>query len=525
MNARLNLRSVVSATMRLLVAAGSVLGAPMVPAQTDGYDVDYALIADSSRPAGAEADRELVEIQKRVLEVIRKASPAMVRIARGANDRGGLFLSGIIVTTNGCVMTRGQHGLSAGKTVAFHLADGRCVTGEVLGASWGLDIGLMRITEKGSWPYVELGKSSEAKAGDVCLALGYTLLDKGPGRIDQGLTSRVGRILTSAAPSWFSISCPLDTGDEGGGLFDLQGRLIGINAKVISELTRQNRRDRAGAICTGVELFQKHWDGLCAGKQIDGLLWPAPEDSAGGTGRAVELLSTPMINDARVVAALEKTQPATVRFGTGERKTDYHSGVIITSDGYIATCAHHHRPPGQDVTICLPDGRNVAGQVLGSNPLSDVGLVKITEKGLWPHAEVGNSIGLKLGAPCVLLGYPYLESPGGLLDTNRQPAVKTGVVVDTGDMRTGVPGLFKTSCRFSGGFSGGGVFDLEGRLVGVHSGGDNENGPARHVRVELLRVQWEFLAAGKPYGSVATNGPDPMIEGLERLFQGRPWTN
>ena len=309
---------------------------------------------------------------------------------------------------------------------------------------------------------MELGKSSEAKAGDVCLALGYTLLDKGPGRIDQGLTSRVGRILTSAAPLWFSISCPLDTGDEGGGLFDLRGHLIGINAKVISELTRQNRRDRAGGICCGIEVFQKHWDGLCAGRQIDGLPWAASEPSTGGT---VLPSSAPPVDDPRVVSALQKAQPATVRFGTGERKTDYHSGVIISSDGYIATCAHHDCPPGQDVTICLPDGRSVAGQVLGSNPLSDVGLVKITEKGLWPHAEFGSSIGLKLGAPCVLLGYPYLESPGGLLDTNRQPAVRTGVVVDTADKRTGVPGLFKTSCRFGAGFSGGGVFDLEGRLV------------------------------------------------------------
>lgn len=45
------------------------------------------------------------------------------------------------------------------------------------------------------------------------------------------------------------------------------------------------------------------------------------------------------------------------------------------------------------------------------------------------------------------------------------------------------------------------------------------------VRVELLRVQWEILAGGKPYGSVATNGPDPMIDGLESLFQGKAWKN
>jgi len=53
MNEIMNLSSVGSATMRVLVAAGSALGAAMVPAQTDGYDNDYALIADSSLPAEA----------------------------------------------------------------------------------------------------------------------------------------------------------------------------------------------------------------------------------------------------------------------------------------------------------------------------------------------------------------------------------------------------------------------------------------------------------------------------------------
>ena len=516
MNAILNLRSVVSATMRLLVAAGSALGAPMVPAQTDGYDVDYALIADSSLPAGT--DWQLEGIQKRVLEVIKKVSPATVRIAWGKNDGQGL-LSGTIVTANGHVATRGQHGLAAGKPVVFYLADGRRATGEVLGACWGFDIGLMKITERGAWPHVELGKSGEAKAGDLCLAMGYPILDRGlsPPSFAQEPSPRAGRILTSAAPLWFSISCPLDTAEEGGGLFDLHGRLIGVSARSLG-LGSLNRRDRAGAICAGVELFQKHWDELAAGKQIDGLPWSASKSSAGGT---VLPSSAPPVDDPSVVSALKMVQPATIRFGTGTNETDYISGVIVSADGYIVTVAHHDRPAGQDVTVCLPDGRNVAGQVLGSNPLSDVGLVKITEKGRWPHADLGNSIALKRGDPGILLGYPYLEFPGGLWDTNRQPAIRTGVVVDTGKMG----GRFESSCRMSPGFSGGGLFDLAGRLVGVQEGGDRERGTARHGRVELVRMQWDFLATGKPHETVATAAPDPIVERLRTFFQVRPWKN
>ena len=515
MNAMLNPSSVVSATMCLLVAAGLVLGAPVVHGQIDGYDIDYALVTGSAMPA------QLEETQKRVLEVIKKVRPAIVRIAWGKNDFYGL-LSGTIVTTNGHVLTRGQHGLAAGTSVVFYLADGRRATGEVLGACWGLDIGLMKITEKGAWPHVELGKSTEAKAGDLCLSMGYPILDRGLPQpsFDQEPSPRAGRILTSAAPLWFSISCPLDTSEEGGGLFDLDGRLIGVSARSLG-LGSLNRRDRAGGVCAGVELFQKYWDDLTAGKQIDGLPWPDSQGPGGGTSKSDVPPAAPAASDRRVSAALKKAQPATIRFGTGERPTAYASGVIISADGYIVTVAHHYRPVGQDVTICLSDGRAVAGQILGSNPLSDVGLVKITGKGPWPYVELGKSSRLGRGDPCILLGYPSLEFPGGLFDTNRQAAVRTGVVLDTAHMT----GIFKTSCGFSGGFSGGGVFDMEGRLVGVHRGGDNENGPAQHGRVELLRVQWDFLAAGKAYGTVATNAADAIVEGLRTFFQGRPWKN
>jgi serine protease Do len=144
--------------------------------------------------------------------------------------------------------------------------------------------------------------------------------------------------------------------------------------------------------------------------------------------------------------------------------------------------------------------------------------VKITEKGEWPHVELGSSIALKRGDPCILLGYPFAEFPGGLWDTNRRPAIRTGAVVDTADMT----GIFKTWCRFSPGFSGGGLFDLDGRLVGVHEGGDSERGPARHRRIELVRIQWDFLAAAKPHDTVATNAPNPITEAFREVVRGVP---
>jgi hypothetical protein len=96
--------------------------------------------------------------------------------------------------------------------------------------------------------------------GVIVTADGYVITrEKEVREFSPEPSPRIGRISLSAAPWWLMTSCRLDSGDWGGGLFDLDGRLIGINIPKGIET----------ACHPAIELFQKQWDDLVAGKNLE----------------------------------------------------------------------------------------------------------------------------------------------------------------------------------------------------------------------------------------------------------------
>lgn len=419
----------------------------------------------------------LAAIENRSATIYKKTRPAIVRITWEPTEsivRGGV-INGIIVSADGHIATLGQYGLPAGTIVNIYLSDGRRVAGEVLGSYWSWDIGLMKITDKGPWPHVEFGNTADVKSGDVCISVGYPSPQSENN--DKAQSPRVVRILTLAASWWLCSSCQFFSADKGDGLFDLEGRLIGIHSKIYVDKTFN----------PAIELFKRYWSDLIAGKQIDGLV---PADSSEATtesGTIVELLAD----------AITRAESATVRLVWGDKETDRVSGVIVTPDGYIATCQHHWRAPKEAVTVYLADGRTAAGKVLCSIPFCDIGLMKLTEKGPWPHVEFGRSLTMKRGDMSILVGYPFAPVDDGMLEPRRTPAVRLGFVVDGTSRKAGV-GVLSTSCFNLSGDSGSGVFDIQGRLVAIHTGAEDYEGPAYHTRIEVLQKQWDFLSACEP---------------------------
>ena len=419
----------------------------------------------------------LAAIEHRIATASKKTRPAIVRVTWESTEsigRGGV-MNGVIVSAEGHIATPGQHGLPAGTIVNVYLTDGRRITGEVLGSYWTWDIGLMKITDKGPWPHVEFGNTADVKPGDVCIDIGYPYPQYE--NKDQARSPRVSRILTLAASWWLCSSCQFFSGAKGDGLFDLEGRLIGIHSKIYVDKTFN----------PAIELVKRYWDDLIAGKQIDGLVPADSSDVTTKSGTMVELLAD----------AIAKAKSATVRLVWGDKETDRVSGVIVTPDGYIATCQHHWRAPKEAVTVYLADGRTVAGKVLCSIPFCDIGLMKLTEKGPWPHVEFGSSLTMKRGDMSILVGYPFAPFDDGMLEPRRTPAVRLGFVVEGTSGKAGI-GVLSTSCFILSGDSGSGVFDIQGRLVAIHTGAEGYEGPAYHTRIEVLQKQWDFLTACEP---------------------------
>ncbi len=456
----------------------------------------------------------LAAIERRIRAVHQKVRPAVVRIDR-SNEPSYPVGSGVIVTADGHVVAGGRHGLPRGGAVAFHFADGRRVTGIVLGYSrqWGLSA--MKITDPGPWPHVEFGNSAHMANGDLCLGLGY------PWYPPHGQEPRLcfGCIANPAAP--ISFRATWKGGDYGGGVFDFSGRLIGVTTS--SEHT-------------SVELVKRHWDDLIAGKQVDPVL----------TGQAVKPPDATADEDAtgqrrasqeQVAAAIASAESATVRIAQKVDTGLGYSGVVVTADGYIITCAHHHWLPGEDVLVSFAGGPTVAGKMLGSNPVSDVSMAKITKKGPWPHVKLGDSTAMKPGDPCLVLGYPiqkdatvriinFAQSMLGVPPHKRSDGrivVRQSRVVAPSVMPVVLrqmmsPFTLYTSGPLSGGDSGGGVFDLDGRVVAIHSSGTSPKS-FDHARVELLKSQWNVLTQAEPVKGLSSPGLAEIREPFSEIVK------
>ncbi len=199
--------------------------------------------------------------------------------------------------------------------------------------------------------------------------------------------------------------------------------------------------------------------------------------------------------ETQVKATVQRVMPCVVAVTSAdENKPGSGSGVIVSQDGLILTAAHVTQATGNDLTIIFPDGRRVKGTALGANRTTDAGMARITEPGDWPFVEMGSSDQLKLGDWVIAMGHP------GGYSYERRPPVRLGRV-----WRRDLDGALFTSCPLIGGDSGGPLFDLEGRVVGIHSSIHGSVEMNRHVAIDTLRFDWEKLTKDQTWGKVSFN--------------------
>ena len=168
------------------------------------------------------------------------------------------------------------------------------------------------------------------------------------------------------------------------------------------------------------------------------------------------------------------------------------SGFIISSDGLVLTNAHVVRDAKQ-VTVKLSDRREFAAQVLGSDPATDIAVLRVEAKGL-PTVQLGDPRQVQVGDYVLAIGAPY-----GFEQTATQ-----GIVSAKGRSLPGdsVVPFIQTDAAVNPGNSGGPLFDAAGRVVGVNaqifsqSGGFQ--GLAFSIPVDVaLRVKDQIVAHGK----------------------------
>lgn len=149
-------------------------------------------------------------------------------------------------------------------------------------------------------------------------------------------------------------------------------------------------------------------------------------------------------------------------YGQSQVESGAGSGVIISSDGYILTCAHVVDGASQ-ITVTIED-QDYPATLVGSDSASDIAVVKIEAEGL-TAATVGDSSALAVGEQVVAVGNPLGELGGTVTDgivsaLNRSVSIQGSGAVNT-------MSLVQMSASVSPGNSGGGLFNMAGELIGI----------------------------------------------------------
>ncbi|MEU8078577.1 trypsin-like peptidase domain-containing protein [Catellatospora citrea] len=179
--------------------------------------------------------------------------------------------------------------------------------------------------------------------------------------------------------------------------------------------------------------------------------------SSGSTAAA------PVVDRSSLSGVAKAMQPSVVNISTGSGEG---SGIVLTEDGYILT--NNHVVAGaqnQDVTVTLSSGKKVPAKVVGTDPRTDLGVVKANTNGL-TLAPFGDSDQVAVGDTVLAIG-----SPLGL-----RGSVTAGIIsardrtISVGEGRsTSLSGLLQTDAPINPGNSGGALVNTKGEVIGINT--------------------------------------------------------
>ena len=143
------------------------------------------------------------------------------------------------------------------------------------------------------------------------------------------------------------------------------------------------------------------------------------------------------------------------------------SGYIISPDGYIVT-NDHVAGNATEITITMTDGSHHEAKIIGSDPVSDICLIKIDGDNL-PYVELGKSNDIIIGEWVIALGNPF-----GLFELNDKPTVTVGVISATGMNLEPINdryylNMIQTDAAINGGNSGGALVNSIGQVIGMNT--------------------------------------------------------
>ncbi len=178
----------------------------------------------------------VVSIEVAEQRAVASEAPQWLRDHFGLPPGGGHYRdgegSGFIISPDGLLLTN-HHVIANSSKLKVKFHDGSFVNAVLLGSDADLDVALLQLPQDRIWPYLALGSSDNARVGDRVVAVGNGL--------GLGHTVTTGILSGKARPSQYSglqeflqTDAAINPGNSGGPLFDLDGKVVGINTAIIS---------------------------------------------------------------------------------------------------------------------------------------------------------------------------------------------------------------------------------------------------------------------------------------------------
>lgn len=304
----------------------------------DGGEKDASLPPVFAK-AVPENKQDLLAIQKHIKRLLKHTLPATVGVIVGAAQG-----SGVIVSKDGIVLTAGHVSALPDRKCQIIMPDGRILKGKTLGADHAMDSGMIQITDKGEYPFCEMGSSADVKPGDWCLAIGH------PGGWQKGRSPvvRLGRV-QSESKSFIQTDCALVGGDSGGPLFDMHGKVIGIHSRIGNLITAN--------LHVPVDTYRSTWDRLAAGEEwgSDSLITSARRAKTSDAYMGLSL--DPDAKDCRIVTVNEDSPAAKAGLRVNDIVRKFDNEKIRVQDDLFRLMRTKH--PGNQVTIEVVRGEDI----------------------------------------------------------------------------------------------------------------------------------------------------------------------
>jgi len=293
--------------------------------------VDSRELSPAFTKAVPRSTADLKEMEDVIKGVVSRVSAAVVAVEVGFGSG-----SGVIISADGLVLTAGHVCGRPNREVRFIFPDGKTAYGKTVGVDLESDTGLMRITSPGPWPHVPTGDLGQADLGNWVLALGH------PGGFDlqRSLVVRLGRIVR-LAPGIVQTDCTISSGDSGGPLFDMHGRVIAIHSAISTSV--------ADNFHVPITRFYSSWNQLIR-TEAEKIQARSPKAYLGA-----------VVNDDGKECRLTRVDPGSPAFNAGLKPGDF---ILKVDEREIKASASFRRwlaesEPGETLTLEVKRGEKV----------------------------------------------------------------------------------------------------------------------------------------------------------------------